>query len=116
MNFIDLLRFSYVKPKKEIGEKIFSKSVPISFYITWRCPPRLPASLRDSCEPSRVRGTSTLASAAPQPSPCLSLLSCRRHGENQHFGAKSMISLILQIFLLNFNVSPALTSRARGGV
>ena len=50
----DLLRFSYVKPKKEIGEKIFSKSVPISFYITWRCPPRLPASLRDSCEPSRA--------------------------------------------------------------
>ena len=50
-------------------KKYFSKSVPISFYITWRCPPRLPASLRDSCEPSRVRGTSSppqlLRSAVP---------------------------------------------------
>ena len=54
MNFIDLLRFSYVKPKKEMVKKYFFKSVPISFYITWRCPPRLPASLRDSCEPSRA--------------------------------------------------------------
>ena len=45
MNFIDLLRFSYIKPKKEIGEKISCAT---------------PASLR-------VRGTSSLASAAPQP-------------------------------------------------
>ena len=58
-----------LKKKNEIGEKYFFKSVPISFYFTRGCPPRLPASLRDSCEPSRVRGTSSppqlLRSAVP---------------------------------------------------
>ena len=115
MNFIDLLMFSYIKPKKEIGKKIFFQIR--SYFILYH--------LAVSPAPSRVpaRLLRAFARVAPPPSPPLlrsplpASPCCRYHGENQHFGAKSMISLILQIFLLNIHVfSPALTSRARGGV
>ena len=48
MNFIDLLMFSYVKPKKEIGEKIFFQIR--SYFILFHsgvspAPSRVPARL-----------------------------------------------------------------------
>ena len=63
MNFIDLLRFSYVKPKKEIGEKIFFQIR--SYFILYH--------LAVSPAPSRVpaRLLRAFACVAPPPSPPL---------------------------------------------
>ena len=91
--------FRKFQKKTKSVKNIFFKSVPISFYFTRGCPPRLPASLRDSCEPSRVRGTFSppqlLRSAVPA-SPSLPHLSDISHSkprkENRGKNEKSKIS------------------------